>query len=746
MERDDGAAAIEIHSCHTPLREIEVLYQFLLRAFENDPDLHPDDILVMMPDPEIYKPFIHAVFGSKNNGLPEIPYHAGYDSANSTGMVRLFLKLLKLADSRMEFSEVMDFFMEKPVREKFDVSESGAQRIRMWMEENNVIWGLNREHRVASNQPGEELNTWQSAMRRGWNGIIVGAQENPFENHDLNFLQAKGGDRELEWSSFSAFLRELQDLSSESETKKSITTWCDKLKNLLFTFFSKNALSDVESNAITIALQKTRDSVSETNINRQVSFSLIRRTIRNLLSTNQAATAVFSRGVTFTSMVPVRSIPAKIIALIGLNESEFPRKENNIDFDLMTRDPESADRDRKNEDRNLFLESILAAGQFHYCSYIGRSRRDDEPIPPSPIISEWLNQLGAALGKDPKDLIIQEPIHGFSAQNFRQNRTFAQTEYSVAQLLASRDAVHPGFFMDESINEENEDDNIIPLVNLLDFYKNPIRAFFKNRFQPEINTTDELREEFSLNNLEKHILFERIFGWKLEGISDYKILNLLYNIGSVPAGWQGKAILNEMIKNADTAIGFLNRMNETPELHSIDIDIELAHKGIKGSITSFLKDGYLDITPSSYSGSKVLKSWICHLAISANEGHISSDSYLLCNLKKGEPAFITFKSVENGREILSGLIELYQAGISGPLSLFPEASFEYERVLQEGKGNEEYKASQIFEGNDFSPFAENRDFYISLLLGVDPPFRMEYINAAFQMFIDKMLNNMEVIK
>jgi len=744
VPEEDGESAIEVHSCHTPLREIEVLHQFLLRAFEADPGLHPDDILVMMPDPDTYKPFIHAVFGAKNEGLPEIPYHAGYDVSESPGLVRLFLQLLGLADSRMEFSEVMDFFMEGPVREKFDVSESGAERIKMWMEENNVIWGLGRAHRVASGQPGAELNTWQSAMRRGWKGIIFGAQENPFDESDLYYLQAKGGDREMEWSAFSAFLRCLSDLNSMAETEQTITEWCEKLETLLNSLFSKNALSDFEANAITLALNKTRESADEAAFKRTVSFSVIRRALRNELTVNQASTAVFSRGVTFTSMVPARSIPAKIIALIGLNESEFPRKENHIDFDLMARNPDITDRNRKNEDRNLFLESIMAAGRFHYCSYIGRSRVDDESIPPSPIVSEWLSQLGAALGEKPNNLIIQEPLHAFSAENFSQKRVFAKTEYSVAQLLASKEPGHAGFYLEDAIGEES-DETAINLDNLLGYFKNPVQAFFKHRFQPEANTPDEFRDEFALNNLEKHILFERIFAWKLAGVSEGKIMKLLYNIGSVPSGWQGEILLNEMARNAGTAIDILNSQGKVPEMRSVNIDISLNSSEVRGSFTTFQDNGFLDITPSSFGGSKALKSWICHLALSVQEGQ-SPESYLLCNLKKGQPVFITFKPVPNARNILSALVEIYCSGIKEPLTIFPETSYEYMKCLQDGKGNEMRKAASKFEGSDFSPFSENRDFYLSLLTGVEPPFCLDYIYPEFQEILDIMHNSMEVSK
>ncbi len=736
----DGDTAIEIHSCHTPLREIEVLHQFLLRRFEADPDLHPDDILVVMPDPEIYKPFINSVFGTKTDGIPETPYHVGFGTKADLGLIRLFLQLLDLADSRMNITEVMDLFMEEPVRARFDVSEAGAERIRSWMKENNVIWGMDGEHKVQFDQPANDLYTWQSAMKRGWKGILLGSQDDPFEDVDLHYLRVKGSDRELEWSSFAYFLRQLDNFSKVREDKKTITGWCDDLKQVIATFFSKEALSNKEAESLFSAIEKIKESAIISGDNQKVSFALIRRSIHNQLTENPASTAIFTRGITFSSMVPVRSIPAKIVALIGLNESDFPRKPKHTDFDLMARNPEPTDRNRRSEDRNLFLESIMAAEQFHYCSYIGRSRRDNEPIPPSPIVSEWLTQLGSVLKMDPKKLIIQEPLHGFSADNFKRKQSYAVTEYEVARRLAQKKTSYPGLYAYSPLiaSENNE---MISLGEMISFYSNPVRTFLKTRFQPNINAADERRDEFILNNLEKHKLFEQVFGWKLANRSEKEILNLLYKTGSVPAGWQGVSMLRDMIGNTNTAIQLLTAKGFDLKINSIEADILLEHGRLCGSVTSYSGEVLLDISPSSYSGSKIFRSWLSHLALTA-EGDLSErNSYYLCDLKKGDPTFITFRPVENSREVLEILVDLYRAGINKPLMLFPDTSFEYAKAVQEGKGMEEYKATTTFEGSHYNPFAENRDFYLSLLAGEEPPFTPDYINPKFQSVIETMLNH-----
>ncbi|CAN5252788.1 exodeoxyribonuclease V subunit gamma [soil metagenome] len=741
----DGDTAIEIHSCHTPLREIEVLHQFLLRRFEADPDLHPDDILVVMPDPEIYKPFIHAVFGTKTEGIPEIPYHAGFDSKADYGLTRIFLQLLDLADSRMNISDVMDLFMEEAVRARFDVSEVGAERIRSWMEENNVIWGLDSEHKGQFNQPANELYTWHSAMKRGWMGILLGDQDDPFKDEDLHFLRVRGSDRELEWSSFANFLRQLDDFSKAIDSKKTITDWCNNLKQLIATFFSKEALNSKESDSLFSAIEKIKESAVISSAEEKVSFVLIRRSIHNQLTGNPASTAIFTRGITFSSMVPVRSVPAKIVALIGLNESDFPRKPKHTDFDLMARDPEPTDRNRRSEDRNLFLESIMAAEQFHYCSYIGRSRGDNEPIPPSPVVSEWLTQLGNALEKDTKKLINQEPLHGFSAENFKRKRSYAVTEYSVAKLLAQKKSSHPGLYAGEPLTT-SDNNEMISLGDMISFYSNPVRTLLKARFRPNINSAEERRDEFILNNLEKHKLFEQVFGWKLAGRSEEEILNLLNKTGNVAAGWQGESMLRDMVQNTETAIQFMKEKGFDLIIDNLVADILLESRRLCGSVTSYSSDVFLDISPSSYSGSKVFRSWLGHLALTAEGDLYGMDSYYLCDLIKGDPTFITFQPVEDSREVLAILVDMYRSGVKQPLMLFPDTSFEYEKAKFKGKGNEEFKAAATFEADQYNLFAENSDFYLSLFTGKEPSFTTEYINPQFQSVLEIMLNHMDPVK
>jgi exodeoxyribonuclease V gamma subunit len=744
--KSEDISRIEIHSCHSPLREIEVLHQFLLRQLEKDPELHPDDILIVMPDIDRYKPVVHAVFGTQQEGVPSIPYHVDFRRSGSETMVRPFLQILELADSRFQFSDVMDLFLEPLVHSSFDISETGARRLKRWMEENNVIWGLNGAHRSSEGQPDVSYQTWQSALTRGWSGIVHGEQTDPFANGTtLRFSDIQGQDMEEIWAGFSNLMSHFQSLNGRVKANRSPDSWCQLMEDEIDYFFSDNSQNRDQESYIQSVLDTIRDESSAAGFNREISFSMFRSHLRSLLDQQSASPAHFTRGVTFSSMVPVRSIPAKIVALIGLNESEFPRKVKNIDFDLMARNPKPYERNPKNQDRSLFLETILAGKSFHYCSYIGRSQTDNEVIPPSPIVSEWMTTLSTISGKEVKEILIEEPLHGFSADNFRLNRSYSKTGYQTANKLYHAKGRHPGLSADTDLPQK-EGSNILLFNDLIRFISNPLKSYLKTYFNPFLNDPEELKYEFDLNPLEEHNLFERIFGWRLKDHTEKDISVLLSGSGILPGGWQGETVVQNLIQSVDIAIQSARERGFNPSVSNMDFTLDLDDKRVSGELLSYSTEQFLEITPSSESGDKFLRSWMKHLAGQCTDLFPVKESLFLCNLKKGKPKLYIFNPVEKPEAELNRYLSIFNRGMSQPLYLFPNALYEYQNEFQKNSDKAFSKARSTFEGSDYSPYAENRDRYATLMLGENAAFREEYLDSDMLAAIQLMLDHREELK
>jgi hypothetical protein len=142
-EADDS---LQVHSCHSPLREIEVLQDSLLTLFDDNPHVRLDDVLVMIPDIELYAPFIQAVFSIPPDDSRWLPFTiADRSLLQESGFIDTFLRLLDLAGSRFGVSGVLDLLETDAVRAKFALAEEDLALIHHWIRETGIRWGIDAE-------------------------------------------------------------------------------------------------------------------------------------------------------------------------------------------------------------------------------------------------------------------------------------------------------------------------------------------------------------------------------------------------------------------------------------------------------------------------------------------------------------------------------------------------------------------------------------------------------------------------
>ncbi|TVQ00267.1 MAG: exonuclease V subunit gamma [Balneolaceae bacterium] len=729
--------SVQIRSCHSPLREVETLHQFLLELFERDDALQPEDILVVSPDIEEYGPFIRAVFDNPEVGQPAIPYHlASFRHHNE--LERALNQLLSVADSRFHFTPVMDFFSMEPVRETFGVSDTAAGMVKRWMQENQVIWGLNSAHRTELGQPADDLQTWHTALRRGWLGQWMGETDNYEEFPQLLYQGVQSVSQQEIWAAFSFFLFQLDEIRRQININRSIPEWCEWLQSKLPNFFLEKLKTGTDGMKIMLKIDSLSDYTTLAGCDVKVPFSLFRTEIIKLLESSNAAGARFTGGITFSSMVPVRSIPFRIIALIGLNDQSFPRKQSTPDFDLMARQPRDGERNRKQEDRNLFLESILAAGDVHYCSYIGQSPVDNETIPPSSIVSEWVELVTIASGIDEPQIVKKEALTGFSPSAFRNRGSFSKNYFLTAQAMHNEEQIVSGLEQAGPLPEPEDQEEIL-VSDLTRFFKNPPAMFLQKRFGVYFEEPDEEKEEFEAGHLETHILFQKVFGWVASGQADGRIRSLLFESGILPSGWLGEKMVNNLLEHTHTAIQLLREHDFEPNLHHEEISILLNSSVINDSISTYSMEGLLDINPSGASGQNLIQSWIRHLCWLNNGG--SGPSWLLCNLKKGEPKLVRFNDPGNTDELLNVLLQLYKEGQVKPLKFFTNSLVEYS---ENDDSSREYKARLAFEGG-YNRYGERENIFVQSLLGPDVSFSEEFLDERFLAVIDAMLTSKEEV-
>jgi len=254
----------------------------------------------------------------------------------------------------------------------------------------------------------------------------------------------------------------------------------------------------------------------------------------------------------------MRSIPFKVVGLMGMSEQDFPRKAPLRSFDLIEKFPRTGDKNVRSEDRYLFLEALISARENFIITYTGSDIRDNSPIPCSAIVSEFIDVIMDSLKiKSEQDLICYHPLQPFSTKYFNtpgfeesdfkksgKDKLFSFSPYAfkISNNLVNRSDKKELFIhQDLSLSVISKED--IPLMDICYFFKHPLAYMMKNRLGiilKESETIQEDREPVVLNSLDDFQIGSDI----LENGIENKQLNFDYErfraAGKLPFGEKGK--------------------------------------------------------------------------------------------------------------------------------------------------------------------------------------------------------------
>ncbi len=506
----DGSICIT--SAHSAFREVQGLHDWLLHQFNNDPSLTPKDVLVMCPNVEDYAPYVQAVFARSfadiKDTVPPLPCSiADRNLKDADPTVAAFLELLSLPDARFEVNQILSWLRVPAIAHKFTLSAENIQSISRWLDHANVHWGLdaNHKHLWVEGQTSDHF-TWKQGLDRLLLGFAY-SDEEIYTSEQVLLPDVEGSDAVL-LGKLALIIEQLQNVRSQINKHRTPSEWqqylIDQLQIALISTDSEfersnqsllNAINDFTEFA-------NRGGLAETPI----SLSVVRSVLENTFASPEQTGNQFMTGqITVCSMVPMRSIPFKVIAIVGLNDGQFPRTRPPLGFDLMAKDtPKLGDRSRRGDDRYLFLESILSARQALYLSYQGFDIRKNEPKPPSLVLEELLDYLSNSYGFDKDKHVRQLPLQPFSPRNYRgEFKSFDANWIKLNQSTAKRAQTYPL----APINELKTEWHLSEWIRFLD---HPSKYFAQQRlglFLDQVNRTQlEDREPFSMSHLDRYTL------------------------------------------------------------------------------------------------------------------------------------------------------------------------------------------------------------------------------------------------
>jgi exodeoxyribonuclease V gamma subunit len=664
---DDGS--IQVHACHGPMREVEVLHDQLLALFDRHPTLTPPDVVVMMPDVETYAPCIEAVFGT----APEsryIPYSVADRSVRAERpLVDAFLALLELPDTRYDANRLLALLDVQAVRRRFGFTETDVARAGRWVREAGIRWGVDGDGRAALGLPGTREHTWRFGLDRLLLGYAMAGQGRrrfagvlPYDDVEGTAARAAGLLATLAEACF--------ELREQLGGSRPPAEWGAVLGALVDRFFEPSRDDEEDVATIRHALAELEQTTARAGLVTPISPEVVRAHLEGSLAAPVATGRFLAGKVTFCALVPMRSIPFEVVCLLGMDDGSYPRPRRPLGFDLMAEDPRPGDRSRREDDRYLFLEAILSARKVLYASYTGADVRDSTERQPSVLVADLARYVQDGFGVD---VVRRHPLQPFDERYFKGDaRLFSHADdLCRARGVQGTRAEPEAPFIVAPMDVPEDAWRTVALDDLVQFYRNPSRFFLRERLGLRLDPARgevDTREPFVLDALERYKLCDDALRLRRAGVPVPEVAALVRAAGLLPHGVVGDVALEAEMERLDGLVARLADLAPEPGSVPVAIDVTLDEFRVHGAVQRSRLGGVVEVRPTSVKPGDRLGLWLRHLALAcAGEG---GESRWL-----GTKETVFLRPVAEPRALLADLVALYWEGLRRPLPFFPKTSY-----------------------------------------------------------------------
>jgi exodeoxyribonuclease V gamma subunit len=704
LSSDDSS--IQVHACHGRQRQVEVLREAIVGALDDDPSLELRDIVVMCPDIEAFAPLISAAFGGLSDD--DVPgAHPGHglsvrlaDRAvrQTNPVLTVLAALLDLAEARVTASEVLDLAAMPPVRRRFRLDDDALDRVGDWIREAGVRWGIDAAGRASYSLDQVRQNTWQAGLDR----ILLGAAMDedglrtvglalPLDDVESNDVDLAGRLAELVdrlTASIEAFSRP----QSPQEWSAALIAAID----------SMTAVPPFDEWQQTQARWQVEDALGSTG-DQQAAVELRLGDIRALLGERlrgRPTRANFRTGrLTMCTMVPMRSVPHRLVCLLGLDDGVFPRGTAVDGDDVLARSPLIGERDRRSEDRQLFLDAILAARERLIVVYTGADERTGAERPPAVPLGELLDVLDdtcapSAEGPARATIVIRHPLQPFSPRNFTDGElgslgpfSFDTVSLAGSHALLSKRVERPGFLASPLPQAERAD--VVELETLVQFFEHPARSFVRDRLEltllrDEDEQIDDLPIE--LDALQRWQVGTALLAARMSGTDREHAVRAERLRGAVPPGRLGGAIVDEIAGKVDGLVAAATSLRDGAA-SAVDVAASLqSGQTVVGTVPSVYGTRAVRVDFSRLGAKHRVRAWIDLLALTASQPDPEWRVTTVAGGGSGHQVS-TFAGVtaEAAREELDGLASVFARGQCEPLFLPVKSAYAYAHERERGR-------------------------------------------------------------
>ncbi|MCG7935731.1 MAG: exodeoxyribonuclease V subunit gamma, partial [Candidatus Thiodiazotropha taylori] len=459
--------------------------------------------------------------------------------------------------------------------------------------------------------------------------------------------------------------------------------WQKRLTNTIERFFAVESRSEQDLIGVRSCIEQLVEETGEAGEQVTLSLALLRHRLGELFE-QPMERGFLGGGVNICALAPMRSLPFRVICLLGMNDGQFPRQPQELGFDLMRREFRNGDRSRRVDDRYLFLETLLSARQRLIISYCGQSQRDNMPMPASVAVEELRDCLRQMVGEAGLARIThRHPLQPFSADYFRSDTDLFSysTEMREAAMTVGR-----GRAIDLPLVEQPlaavESQAVIELDQLIQFFENPQRHFSRLRLGINLEAADQLpeeRERFAYDRFEQSDLEHQIVDLLLQEHPPEQLFELFDGRGLLPHGQAGGLAFEAMLERAQSMTSRIAASQGEPLEAPLVVEIPFEQNRLSGYLRTVNYSGLLAYNTAGLYPYHLVKAWIRHLVLNQLRPQgVTLETRLLEADREGR-----FTPVEQPEAHLQNLMQAYQTGMQTPLPFYPGTSWQFvERYLQ----------------------------------------------------------------
>jgi len=694
--------SVQVHACHGVARQVDVLREVLLGLLADDPTLEPRDVLVMCPDIDSYAPLIEAGFGLADVvGDSGHPAHrlrvrlADRSPVQTNPLLAVARLLLDVAGGRVPATQVLDLARTEPVRRRFGFSDDDLEQLDIWAREAGVRWAFDAEHRAEFGLSSYVANTWEFGLDRLLTGVALSDDSSAWLDRALPLDDVGSAQVDLV-GRLTEYVDRLRTATDRLIGRHPLDHWLEALDEGVASLTAVSPLDGWQPGQVQRELGRVRRAAADLG-----RIELRLPDVRALLSDRLAGRptrANFRTGtLTVCTMVPMRSVPHRVVCLLGLDDGVFPRQESVDGDDVLARNPITGERDARSEDRQLLLDAILAATQTLVVTYTGANEFSGQPRPPAVPLQEVLDALDTTAATTDGRAVsaavtVRHPLQPFDAKNVSPDGLVRGSRFSFDRAAAAgaRAAVGPRRppppFLDGPLAPSVPGD--VSLEDLVRFWIDPVRGFLGREGADVALAADEEQPEDALpveiDHLAQWAVGDRVLTDLLAGLDPSVVKQREWRRGELPPGQLGWRMLARILERAGPLQAAAADGRVSPP-RAVDVAVDVGGgRRLVGTVPEVYGDRLVPVTYSRLGAKHRIASWVRLLALAASDQDHNWTAHTI-----GRPHSRSRDAVARSLlgpldhaalDVLGDLVAMRDRGLRSPLPLPLKSSLGYARA------------------------------------------------------------------